>query len=173
MTLEDDKVYAASIWAQLVKKHYNYVCAECGSGDDVMAVHRTPPSLGGKNTLENGVSLCVMCRTKRVFKTSKVRFNFSIPEPLFQRLDFYCRQSGRSVRDVIKQLVADFTYVPEVGMNGFHRDAERNGHRMSVEILHSVFADFSKKCKEVEATPVDAMKSLIYQYLKPFEEKPQ
>ncbi len=165
-----EKIYAASIWADLVKRKSNYVCSECGSAEDVMAVHLITPSNGGKNTLKNGIARCLQCRSKRVRPRNVTRFNFSIPSDLHDRLAVHCGKSGRSMTDVIKQLVSDFAYDPNLGMNGFHRDAEKNNSRVSVPILTMAFTDFSKKCSNLNASPTDAVKSLIFRYLKSFEE---
>lgn len=161
-----DQVYSVSIWARKVKERFNYVCSQCGSGEDVQAVHVTPPSMGGKNTLENGITLCLQCRTKRLLADGVVRFNFSIPSELRDRLLSYCDRSGRSPRDVVKQLVADFAFDPNAGANGFHMDGEWNTHRLSVPVRQKVFVEFAKKCSSLNVSPSNAVKSLLFRYLK-------
>lgn len=162
-------VYAAPVWANLVKQKYNYVCMQCGESEDLQARHITPPSLGGKNTLENGIALCLRCRSKGLLCTSKVRFNFSVPCDLYENLEAYCSSSGRSFNDVIKQLVADFAYGGSLYLNGFHEDASRNDRRLSVPVLRQVYDSFAVKCREANRVTGTVIKSLIYLYLKPFE----
>jgi metal-responsive CopG/Arc/MetJ family transcriptional regulator len=166
-----ETVYSAAVWAKLVKKKYNFLCSECGSDEDVQAVHVIPPSFGGRNILENGITRCLPCRSKRVIPREVTRFNFSIPSSLMRRLETYCLKSGRSASDVVKQVVADCAYDPTVSMNGYHKDAERNDRRMSVLILSMVFRDFSKKCVDLKATPGEAVKALLHKYLTAFEEE--
>lgn len=163
-----ERIYSAIIWAQQVKKLSNFACMQCGSFEDVQATHRIPPSLGGKNTLENGVALCLQCRSKKVLDTNRTRLNFSIPESLSKNLNEYCKQSGRSTNDVVKQLLADFLFDSEVHLNGFHRNGERNFKRISVPVLSSVFGQFSEKCKKLEISPGDAMKSMLFRYVKTY-----
>lgn len=167
--MTDSLVYAAPVWARLVKQQYNYACTQCGSSDDLQATHLTPPSLGGKNTLVNGVTLCLQCRGKGFIPYEKVRFNFSIPADLFEMLDQYCRSSGRSGNDVVKQLVADFTYDSTSYLNGFHEDASKNNRRLSAPILRMVYTAFVSKCAFLKRVPATVIKSLMYLYLKPFE----
>lgn len=162
-------VYSASIWSDLVKRKSDYACSKCKSDEDVQAVHLRAPSLGGKSTLDNGVALCSQCRTKDLIPTEKVRFNFSVPADLFQMLEQYCRLNGRSGNDVVKQLVADFTYDTTTYLNGFHEDASRNDRRLSIPVLRMVYDSFIEKCARLRRVPATVIKSLIYLYLKPFE----
>lgn len=161
-----ERVYSASLWSQLVKKQNGYACATCGSRDDVLALHTTPPSLGGRNVLSNGTTRCLMCRAKPSLTDTKVRFNFSVPHDLFIRLDRYCGTSGRSINDVVKQILADFIYDDTYIIDS---KGEKNDRRVSVPILKSVFEAFTKKCKQRETTHTEAAKSLLYVYLEPFE----
>lgn len=165
----DEQIYAASIWADLIKRKFNYVCSQCGSDEDVLTSHIRPPSLGGKNTLDNGLTMCLQCRSKRLMPQEKVRFNFSIPADLFEKLDRYCRSSGRSGNDVIKQLVADFICDSRVYLNGFHEDASKNDRRLSAPILRMVYSSFVSRCAALQRVPATVIKSLLYLYLKPFE----
>jgi hypothetical protein len=167
--MDEFTVYAASIWADLVKRRSDYLCSRCRSDEDVLAVHLRAPSLGGKNTLSNGLALCAPCRTKDLIPTQKVRFNFSVPTELFKMLDQYCANNGRSGNDVVKQLVADFTYDTTAYLNGFHEDASKNERRLSVPILRMVYDVFISRCASVHRAPATVIKSLMYLYLKPFE----
>lgn len=167
--INTERVYSASIWAQLVKKQDKYVCAICGSREDVQAVHRTAPSLGGRNTLENGTTKCLQCRSKSFLEESKVRFNFSVPFDLFGLLDRYCQTSGRSINDVVKQILADFIYDKDIILNGNGQGLERNDRRVSVPIRKSVFESFTRKCQELNTVHSNAVKSLLHKYLEPFE----
>lgn len=164
--MSQERVYAASLWSQLVKKQHNYACATCGARDDVLAIHVTPPSLGGRNVLSNGTTRCLQCRSKPAVTDTKVRFNFSIPHELFTRLDRYCGTSGRSINDVVKQILADFIYDDSYIIES---SDEKNDRRVSVPILKSVFESFSKQCKKRETAYSEAVKSLLYTYLEPFE----
>jgi hypothetical protein len=162
-------VYAAAIWSDLVKRKSDYVCSKCKSDEDVQAVHLCAPSLGGKSTLDNGMALCSQCRTKDLIPTQKIRFNFSVPDDLFRMLDRYCRANGRSGNDVVKQLVADFTYDTTTYLNGFHEDASKNDRRLSIPVLRMVYTAFIAKCARLQRVPTTVIKSLMYLYLKPFE----
>lgn len=164
-----ERVYSASIWAQVVKKHYKYVCSLCGSAEDVQAIHITSPSLGGRNTLENGTTKCLQCRSKSFLVESRVRFNFSVPFEMFGSLDKYCQTSGRSINDVIKQILADFIYDSDVHLNGNGQGLEKNDRRVSVPIRKSVFELFTTKCMEANTVHSNAIKSLLHKYLEPFE----
>jgi hypothetical protein len=164
-----ERVYSASIWAQVVKKQHKYACALCGSVEDVQAVHKTPPSLGGRNTLENGITKCLPCRSKAVLAESRVRFNFSVPFDLFGSLDKYCQTSGRSINDVIKQILADFIYDSDIHLSGNGQGLERNDRRVSVPIRKSVFESFTNKCRDLNTVHSDAVKCLLHKYLEPFE----
>ena len=163
MTVE--RIYSAEVWAQLVKKKSNYACSQCGECDDVQSTHLTPPSLGGRNTLDNGIALCLRCLAKRAIPSNRVRFNFSVPESLAVKLDMYCVNTGRTINDVVKQLLADFLFDPEVHLNGFHRDAELNIKRISVPILASVYERFVQRCRDLNVDQGNAMKSMLYQYV--------
>jgi hypothetical protein len=160
-----EQVYAVSIWSDLIKRKFDYVCTQCRSAEDVMAAYIRPPSLGGKCTLDNGVTLCVQCRSKGLIPHEKVRFNFSIPADLAARLETYCENSGRSGNDVVKQLVADFTYDTRSYLNGFHEDASKNDRRVSVPVLRMVYDTFVAKCAKLRKVPATVMKSLLYLYL--------
>jgi hypothetical protein len=107
-----------------------------------------------------------MCRAKPSLTDTKVRFNFSVPHDLFIRLDRYCGTSGRSINDVVKQILADFIYDDTYIIDS---KGEKNDRRVSVPILKSVFEAFTKKCKQRETTHTEAAKSLLYVYLEPFE----
>jgi hypothetical protein len=164
--MSQERVYSASLWAQLVKKQHGYACATCGERDDVLAIHITPPSLGGRNVLSNGTTRCLQCQSKPSLTDTKVRFNFSVPHDLFLRIDRYCGTSGRSINDVIKQIIADFTYDDTYIIDSH---GEKNDRRVSVPILKSVFEAFTRKCKERQVSQSEAVKSLLYVYLEPFE----
>ena len=163
-----EKVYAAPVWAHTVKKNFNYECTECGSAEDVQAVHITPPSLGGRNTLDNGISLCLRCRSKRILPHGKVRFNFSAPRHLADRLEEYCTKMGRSMNDVIKQLMADFLFS---GLDRFleYRNGCPNDYRVSVPVLRSVLDDFSKQCDRFHINQGSAIRSMLHNFLSSFE----
>ena len=169
MVAEREKIYAAELWARLVKKACNYVCGRCGSGDDVQSTYLRPPSLGGRNMLSNGIALCVICRSKPYEESAKVRFNFSIPLDLDNGLNSYCERSGRSINDVVKQLLADFLYESEYYLNGFHEDASVNTTRRSIPVLRSVHDSFVRKCAAINRVPGDVMKSLIFKYIHNFQ----
>jgi hypothetical protein len=160
-----ERVYAASIWAQKVKEKTNFLCLECGSDEDVQAVHLTTPSLGGRNTLDNGVALCLPCRTKQVIPSTKVRVNFSIPSSLNEKLESYCQDTGRSTSDVMKQLIADCAFSTEWQPNGYYVDAQRDDIRKSISVLTMVYKEFSKKCSGSGRAQGEAIKSLIYNHL--------
>ena len=163
-----DRVYSAEVWARQVKKISNFACAHCGSGEDVQATHVRAPSMGGKNTLENGIALCVICRSRKILISHRLRLNFSIPKSLKGRLDTYCHSSGRSVPDIVKQLLADFIFDSTFQKNGFHEDALKNEERVFVLVLDSVYAEFVKKCSVLRIPPKDVMKSMMHHYLDKF-----
>lgn len=167
--MDKERVYSASLWSQVVKKRYKYACAACGGADDVQAVHIIPPSLGGRNTLENGIARCLLCRSKKSLTESKVRFNFSVPGDLFTNLDYYCQTSGRSINDVVKQMLADFLFDSDIHLNGYGKISDRNDRRISVPIRKSVFESFTKKCRELSTVHNEAVKSMLYKYLEPIE----
>lgn len=54
-------------WAIKVKERDGYTCQKCGkkgSSRSLHAHHIKPNALGGKNTLENGITLCNPCHRK-------------------------------------------------------------------------------------------------------------
>lgn len=160
-----EQIYAASVWSRLVKERFRYACSQCGSDEDVQAVHVIPPSLGGKNTLENGITLCLQCRTKRILVDGILRFNFAISESLYKSLLAYCEKSGRSSRDVVKQLVADFAFDPDAKIDGRYQDGDMVTHRLSVPVRQRVFSEFSGKCSKSGMSPAEVVNSLLYRYL--------
>lgn len=164
-----ERVYSASIWSQVVKKDNNYVCAQCGGIEDVQASHITSPSLGGRNTLKNGTTRCLLCRSRKSLSESRVRFNFSVPVELFDGLDKYCQSSGRSINDVVKQILADFLYDSDVHLNGHDKNFSKSDRRVSVPIRKSVFESFTRKCKDLNTVHSEAVKSLLCKYLETFE----
>jgi predicted restriction endonuclease len=50
-------------WAKSVKSRDGNKCAKCFGTEKIHAHHTRPVARGGKNTLENGVTLCRKCHT--------------------------------------------------------------------------------------------------------------
>jgi len=50
-------------WSKAVKNRDSNKCAKCGSVEKLHAHHKRPVARGGKNTLENGITLCRECHT--------------------------------------------------------------------------------------------------------------
>ena len=50
-------------WAKSVKNRDGNKCAKCGGTEKLHAHHVRPVARGGKNTLENGITLCRQCHT--------------------------------------------------------------------------------------------------------------
>lgn len=169
MVERDARIYSAELWARLVKAATNFACSQCGGRDDVQATYLKPPSLGGRNVLDNGTALCVICRSKPFLNSGKVRFNFSIPSDLNTDLNKYCERSGRSINDVVKQLLADFLYETDYSLNGFHENASKDTDRRSIPVLRPIYEEFVKKCAAIRKPPADVMKSMLYKYLKNFQ----
>ena len=48
-------------WANAIKERDGWCCTECGSTEGLHAHHIKPVILGGKNTLDNGRTLCTAC----------------------------------------------------------------------------------------------------------------
>ena len=164
-----DKVYSVDAWSKFIKKRRNYLCEECGSAEDVQVSHIVPPSMGGRRTAANGIALCLRCHSKRLMPRGRIRFNFSIPEGMFETLGNYCEASGRSANDVIKQLMADCIFGSMNGVNGY-RDGERNSRRIGVSVLRTVYDLFVSRCAQSSVSNREMMKSLIWRHLRPFSE---
>lgn len=52
-----------SKWAKAVKTRDEFKCSQCKTENNLHAHHLRPVSQGGKNTLENGVTLCGECHS--------------------------------------------------------------------------------------------------------------
>ena len=54
-------------WTKLVKERDGYICQDCRKKGDSLTLHAhhiKPSALGGKNVLENGITLCDPCHRK-------------------------------------------------------------------------------------------------------------
>ena len=125
--------------------------------------------MGGRRTLDNGRALCLRCRSQGILPKGRIRFNFSVPESTALVLNEYCADSGRSVNDVAKQLMADYIYGNVATTNG-HLFGDRNVRRVAVSVLYTVYELFTSRCAAAGLSPREAMKSLIYCHLRPFSE---
>ena len=69
--------YHAKFWRLLreeVLKRDDYTCQHCGSKDDLMAHHKTPARMGGKDEIDNLITLCRSCHCKEEVKSRERSF---------------------------------------------------------------------------------------------------
>jgi 5-methylcytosine-specific restriction endonuclease McrA len=60
MDIPEEKIYPLKTWVRLVKERDGHRCQmeDCAETGELEAHHITPRSMGGANTLDNGITLC-------------------------------------------------------------------------------------------------------------------
>ncbi len=102
------------VWSRLVKERDQRQCIECGEQDELVAKHIVPPEQGGKNTLENGATLCAKCVTNGGVTVGAdrdvgtMRLNLEVDRTLYLNFREACKQKGSSVSELVRIMMADY-----------------------------------------------------------------
>ncbi len=65
-------------WSDVIRKRDNYICQKCklqGSDKTTIAHHIIAKKKGGKNTLNNGITLCMSCHNNSHRKCPTYKYN--------------------------------------------------------------------------------------------------
>lgn len=165
-----EHIYSKSEWTKVVKRKFTFSCMECGASADLQAMYITPPSAGGLNTEANGLLYCYECRNRKTIEKNVVRFNFSIPESLHVEIIKHREKSGRTINDIIKQLIAECCYAKgNIPINSVYNGY--NNKRISLFVLLSAFNEFKSICFRYGVPAGLAMQNLLERYILNFNKE--
>jgi len=107
--------YPILAWSRLVKERDHGRCVACGEQDELVAKYIVPPERGGKNTLENGATLCAKCANNggvtvdaATRNVETMRLNLEVNRTLYLNFRELCKQGGSSVSDAVRVMIADY-----------------------------------------------------------------
>lgn len=133
-------------WSRQVVARAEGRCSTCGKLDDVRACYVVPPSLGGRNVMENGCALCGQCRAARDDRTA-VRVSLSLDTGLAEELNRRAERGGRSVAEILRQLAdSDLDELPApVYPNG--KPTSRISVTLSKEVYESLLGNIGHRAR--------------------------
>ncbi len=116
----------ATNWATKVKQRDNWTCQECGVTADKVgknglhAHHIKPKCQGGKNTLENGITVCLSCHwsvyhsdgtyhlSTGFDRSSKKKISVFVTDEMKNAIDKAARENGYMISGIVKMALNDF-----------------------------------------------------------------
>lgn len=110
----DFEFLSLAAWSKAVKSRDGEKCAKCGAQDGLHAHHVQPVYQGGKNTLENGITLCRACHSEAHSPDGhsafyKVVYNTKLPKWL---VDWLRNQDRPAVRIIEEALMEEYGLHP-------------------------------------------------------------
>lgn len=170
----DDTILSAVDWQRAVLKRDDHACAVCKGDEAVQVYYLTPKSLGGRTTLENGVTLCLPCRMNNSSRAGqaataeflKVRWNVPLSHEFIKDLNLISIAVGRSVSDIVRGVMAEAVFtgkwdaINAVPTNGSPPE------RTNVWVAKPVFEKFGAWCKKRDMTASTAIRSLLWEWAK-------
>lgn len=171
--LDDDAIMSAVDWQRAVLKRDNNACAVCKGEEAIQVYYLTPKSLGGRTSLENGITLCQTCRLNNASRAGqaaaeflKVRWNVPLSHEFIKDLNLISIAVGRSVSDIVREVMSEAVFtrkwdmIQKVSTNGSPPE------RTNVWVAKPVFEKFGEWCKKRDMTASTAIRSLLWEWAK-------
>lgn len=169
----DDAIMGAADWQRAVLKRDSNACAVCKGDGPIQVYYLTPKSLGGRTSLENGVTLCLKCRADNSSRAGqaaaeflKVRWNVPLSQEFIRDLNLISIAVGRSVSDIVREVMSEAVFTRKWDAL---QSTPTNGsppERTNVWVAKPVFEKFGAWCKKRDMTASTAIRSLLWEWAK-------
>lgn len=139
-----------------IKRRDNYVCKFCQDiAESVVFI--TPLSCGGKMEDSNAVLVCDKCRMK--LELGYIYVNIPINYDVFNGLISVSCKVGRSISDIIKQLISEYIIFRDLKLSNFNGKDKR----VKIKINKEIYLKFLAKCNSYKVK--DVISSIVDDYI--------